>query len=63
MSEQKGPTDEAGGQDGPASAAEHLENSKRLAEEAHQGWKDLPTVHEADDAHHPGEQGQQAPAD
>lgn len=63
MSEQTGTTDEAGGQDGPASAAEHLENSKRLAEEAHQGWQDLPAAHEADDARHPGEQGQQAPAD
>ncbi|WP_380169835.1 hypothetical protein ACFEMC_11920 [Kineococcus sp. DHX-1] len=63
MSEQTGPTDGAGGHDGPASVAEHLENSKRLAEEAHQGWQDLPAEHEADDAHHPGEQGQQAPAD
>jgi hypothetical protein len=43
--------------------AEHLENSKRLAAQAHEGWERLPTAHEADDAHHPGAQGQQVPSD
>ncbi|MEZ0493571.1 hypothetical protein AB2L28_15130 [Kineococcus sp. TBRC 1896] len=45
------------------SAAEHLENSERLAAEAHRGWEETPPAHEADDAHHPGTMGQQAPAD
>ncbi|PRY18460.1 hypothetical protein [Kineococcus rhizosphaerae] len=45
------------------SAADHLETSKELSKEAHEGWTHLPAVNEADDAHHPGSQGRQAPAD
>ena len=48
---------------GGTTAAEHLEKSKELAAEAREGWEALPAAHEADDAHHPGDQGRQAPAD
>ncbi|WP_432562177.1 hypothetical protein [Kineococcus sp. SYSU DK003] len=45
------------------SAQEHLKNSKKLSAEAHRGWQQTPAVFEADDEHHSGSQGRQAPAD
>ncbi|GAA0316842.1 hypothetical protein [Kineococcus aurantiacus] len=57
------PADEQVHDAAPDSAAEHLRRSRELSQEAREGWEELPAINEADDARHPGSQGQQAPAD